>query len=535
MKLQQPATPDDKKPWIPGVLPPQYRYSPENPRSLSFTGFFMGMKKCPCCSWHRHILGVQEKYDPEKFGQGQATDIQLKAYYNKYRELQQVPPAFTKKGLNYKPLQHEDLKKWQDEGLEWRDPETKLTMRVKIDDVFVDEEGNWHIVDYKTTFSSEIDIDSGFKANYKDQMAVYYHVFHGNGFPVSKKTLLLFANAAPKRSFEEAELPQYEDIHPLPHKYEIIEHEVDDSWIPGMLKKAAQVFSPHQNPPRTINCGSCDTRFAVRFSEVKSFLVHQLRKLQEAGDIKQQLESMLDGFILQADNELYGKCPFHELAARLRIQTQMYLMKAMVRIILLQSASQSLRDQNASIVINRRIRMTLPEMIEDQITRAGEAYSEIKRIKHEIHEDIQTLIHSSTIIDRIRRQLTESPAYKELSELNRSFANNTVAGRVTACVYKILKNNPEISEEQLQFQAAIELNVLIEKAFILYDLQSEVNRIKAPKEVKSRAEEALPSIIDQVFEGADWEQEGKRSGNPNYKQRARNKLKEFLSEISYIG
>jgi len=125
-----------------------------------------------------------------------------------------------------------------------------------VDDVWVNQNGELHIVDYKATSKSgEVGIDADWQISYKRQVEIYQWLFRKNGFKVSNTAYFVYCNGnTDKEAFDGK----------LEFDVKIIPYEGNDSWIEPTLMDIKRVLESEEIPDPDPNCDYCKYRFATK-------------------------------------------------------------------------------------------------------------------------------------------------------------------------------------------------------------------------------------------------------------------------------
>jgi hypothetical protein len=147
------------------------------------------------------------------------------------------------------------LDEWRDalkRGIKYHDPETNITLRGGIDDIWQDASGKVYIVDYKATAGKEeVTLNDEWKDGYKRQAEIYQWLFRQNGFDVSNTAYFVYANGQNDRDAFDGKLEF--DITILPY-------EGDSSWVGGTLKEIKACLVSDEIPVTGEACEYCPYR-----------------------------------------------------------------------------------------------------------------------------------------------------------------------------------------------------------------------------------------------------------------------------------
>jgi ATP-dependent exoDNAse (exonuclease V) beta subunit len=89
--------------------------------------------------------------------------------------------------INAVPFAHESMDTWRHTlPVLWPYTKNQLTFFGAVDDIWVNENGELLVVDYKATSKDkEVSLDSDWQITYKRQMEVYQWLLRQNGFTVN--------------------------------------------------------------------------------------------------------------------------------------------------------------------------------------------------------------------------------------------------------------------------------------------------------------------------------------------------------------
>jgi CRISPR/Cas system-associated exonuclease Cas4 (RecB family) len=189
--------------------------------------------QCPRCFWLDARLKIKRPSSPP-FRINSAIDELFKKEFDTYRSAGKPHPIMTDNQIKAVPYVHADLEKWRHNftGVQFIDPNTNLLVTGAVDDIWVDDEGQLIVVDYKATAkSSEVNIDSDWQMSYKRQMEVYQWLLRRNGFKVNKTGYFVYTNAR-------LDIDGFDDH--LEFHTKLIPYTGDDTWVePTLLKMKA--------------------------------------------------------------------------------------------------------------------------------------------------------------------------------------------------------------------------------------------------------------------------------------------------------
>lgn len=253
--------------------------------SRSKIDFFI---ECPRCFYVDNKLGTKRPGFPS-FNLNIAVDELFKKEFDHYREEQKPHPIMEKYRVNAVPFQHKDLETWREnfEGIQYKDPESGMTISGAVDDIWVQPDGSLIIVDYKST-SKDASItelsDSPWDQQYKRQLGVYKWLLEKNGFTVADTGYLVYANASKDELNFDNKLVFETTLVPVP---------VETDWIDDTLDKIIDCLDSEDIPSVGPSCEYCPYREACG---KKLLVMHQEAKKrapkESGGSVKETIENL---------------------------------------------------------------------------------------------------------------------------------------------------------------------------------------------------------------------------------------------------
>ncbi len=180
--------------------------------------------QCPRCFWLDVRLKITRPSSPP-FQINKAIDELMKKEFDVYRQQQQPHPWMTDNQIKAVPMQHKDLDKWRHNftGVTTLHQPTNLHIFGAIDDVWVDEDGQLIVVDYKATAkSADVNLDAAWQIGYKRQMEIYQWLLRQNGFTVSNTGYFVYTNGR-------MDLDGFFDK--VEFRTKVIAYTGDDAWV----------------------------------------------------------------------------------------------------------------------------------------------------------------------------------------------------------------------------------------------------------------------------------------------------------------
>lgn len=186
--------------------------------------------QCPRCFWLDCRLKIKRPSSPP-FNINKTIDELYKKEFDRHREAQTPHPIMIDNQLKAVPMQHESLEQWRHNftGVTTVHKPTNLHVFGAIDDLWVDEDGNAIVVDYKATSKDrEVSIDSDWQISYKRQLEVYQWLLRQNDIPVNDIGYFVYTNAR-------IDVDGFGDK--LEFRTKLIPYKGNDSWVEPTLKK----------------------------------------------------------------------------------------------------------------------------------------------------------------------------------------------------------------------------------------------------------------------------------------------------------
>lgn len=209
--------------------------------------------QCPRCFWLDARLKIKRPSGPP-FNINKAIDELFKREFDQYRSQQKPHPIMADNQVKAVPYHHKDLDKWRTNftGVEAIDQDSNLHIFGAIDDVWINDDGELIVVDYKATAKQAgVSIDSDWQISYKRQLEVYQWLLRQNGFKVSSTGYFVYTNA----KFDMDAFGNKLDF-----ETKLIPYTGDDGWIKPTLLKMKNCLDEDDMPPvgKAAMGGDCD-------------------------------------------------------------------------------------------------------------------------------------------------------------------------------------------------------------------------------------------------------------------------------------
>lgn len=214
--------------------------------------------ECPRCFYLDNKLGTARPRGPA-FTLNVAVDALLKKEFDIHRAKGDAHPLMKKYGIDATPFKHKDLDTWREnfEGVEYKHPETGLTVSGAVDDVWQGGDGKLIVVDYKATSKAgtiETLADSSWEDQYRRQIGVYQWLLRKNGFDVSDTGYFVYANASADKEAFDAQLEFEVTLVPC---------EGETGWLEKALRDIKATLESDALPPKGTACEFCVYREAA--------------------------------------------------------------------------------------------------------------------------------------------------------------------------------------------------------------------------------------------------------------------------------
>lgn len=189
--------------------------------------------QCPRCFWLDARLKIKRPDGPP-FNINKTIDELFKKEFDVYRAKGEPHPMMTNNQIQAVPFAHENMDIWRTNftGVATLHEPTNLHVFGAVDDIWVNDDGELIVVDYKATSKqSDINIDSDWQISYKRQMEVYQWLLRANGFDVNNTGYFVYTNAR-------LDLEGFHDRVEFITK--VIPYTGNDNWVePTLIKMKA--------------------------------------------------------------------------------------------------------------------------------------------------------------------------------------------------------------------------------------------------------------------------------------------------------
>lgn len=221
--------------------------------------------ECPRC-FYLDLKGLAKRPSGPGFSLNSAVDELLKKEFDLLRNEQKPHTLMEKYGIKAVPYQHKDLDKFRHNftGVRYEHP-NGITFFGAVDDLWINENQEIHVVDYKSTSTSaEVTLDGEYKEGYKRQIEIYQYLLTKIGFNVSKIGYFVYANA--RKDLEAFNEKLIFDV-------KILAYEGNFEWVEQVIEKIDQTLKNDEIPFPNENCKYCDyiKKYNESFSQPRLF------------------------------------------------------------------------------------------------------------------------------------------------------------------------------------------------------------------------------------------------------------------------
>lgn len=217
--------------------------------------------ECPRCFYLDNKLGLKRP-PGYPFNINSAVDNLLKTEFDIHRSNGTQHPLQKKYGISATPAQHEQIDIWRAnfDGVQYLHPETDMLISGAIDDLWIDDNKDYIVVDYKATAKSEpvTELNDDWHEGYKRQMEVYQWLLRHNGLSVSDTGYFVYCTGRPDEKAFDGKVEF--DVHLIPYTG-------SDDWVEDTLRKIKKTLESKKIPKANPDCDYCT--YVKALQEVK--------------------------------------------------------------------------------------------------------------------------------------------------------------------------------------------------------------------------------------------------------------------------
>jgi CRISPR/Cas system-associated exonuclease Cas4 (RecB family) len=209
--------------------------------------------RCPRCFYLDRRMGVEQP-PGYPFTLNTAVDILLKKEFDIHRAKGVAHPLMKKYSIDAIPFAHEKLDQWRENfvGVEYLHEPTNLLITGAVDDLWVNPQGEIHVVDYKATSKdAEVGIEAEWQSGYRNQMEIYQWLLRRNELVVSDTGYFVYANGRRDREAFDGKLEF--DVAVIPYKG-------SDDWVEKTIIEAHKCLMGDKIPSPEKTCPYCAYR-----------------------------------------------------------------------------------------------------------------------------------------------------------------------------------------------------------------------------------------------------------------------------------
>lgn len=210
--------------------------------------------ECPQCFYLdiKHRVSRPPGYP---FSLNNAVDLLLKKEFDRYRALRQPHPLQAAEQLDFIPAEDTRLERWRNAfagGISYDHPTHDCTYYGAIDDLWINDNGAYAVVDYKATAGERpVSELPAWASSYQRQLSFYAWLLRRNGLQVIDTGYLIYATASTSRTgFDQR----------LDFDLRLIPITLDDHWIETTLDQMQNIIRSEALPPASQNCKHCQYR-----------------------------------------------------------------------------------------------------------------------------------------------------------------------------------------------------------------------------------------------------------------------------------
>jgi hypothetical protein len=213
--------------------------------------------ECPRCFYIDRRLGVGRP-PGFPFNLNSAVDSLLKSEFDVHRAAGTAHPLQEAYGIDAVPAPHAEIDAWREnfKGVQFHHEATNLTIFGAIDDLWVDSNDRYMVVDYKATAKKEPvkSLNQAWQAGYKRQMEVYQWLLRRNGLEVSDTGYFVYCTGNPEAPAFDSRIEF--DVH-------LIAYEGDDGWVDNTIEELHACLTRDSVPDAGNDCDYCQYVAAI--------------------------------------------------------------------------------------------------------------------------------------------------------------------------------------------------------------------------------------------------------------------------------
>lgn len=209
--------------------------------------------ECERCFWLEAIKGIKRP-DTPPFLINSAVDQLMKSEFDTYREKGEQHPWQKEFHVPAKPFAHEKLDEWRENftGVQYEDTDNNLVLFGAVDDLWINDDGELIVVDYKATAKNkeitDLDAPGGWHDVYRRQMEIYQWLLRKLGFTVSDTGYFVYANGiATNDGF----------FNKVEFRTNVFPYTGNSDWVDAKVKDLKACLDRGDMPPVGERCKYC--------------------------------------------------------------------------------------------------------------------------------------------------------------------------------------------------------------------------------------------------------------------------------------
>ena len=137
-------------------------------------------------------------------------------------------------------------------GVSYLHPATKFEFFGAIADLWLGEDGEYLVVDYKATAKKdEVNLDADWQISYKRQMEIYQWLLRKHGLPISNRGWFVYCNG-------KGDLTRFDNK--VEFRVSLLPYDGNDDWVETALIEAKETLNRGDLPSPDENCDFCTYR-----------------------------------------------------------------------------------------------------------------------------------------------------------------------------------------------------------------------------------------------------------------------------------
>lgn len=222
-----------------------------------------------------------------------AVDSQLKKEFDVHRAKGTKHPFQDEYGIDAVPAQHAKINTWREnfEGVQYFHAPTGLLVSGAIDDLWLNSQGEYIVVDYKATAKDEPvkELSGVWHEGYKRQMEIYQWLLRNNDLKVSDTGYFVYCTGkADQEAFDKT----------IEFDVVLIPYAGKADWVEGVLFKIKDCLEASNIPESGSGCEYCgwyyaraseeggsssDTQAAPNKPELRTRIARKITKPKKSG------------------------------------------------------------------------------------------------------------------------------------------------------------------------------------------------------------------------------------------------------------